>query len=64
MTGWIYTVLFFVILFAWPASLSEAVGQPYLAAVFLVNAATGFLIMHRFSSGKVSFFDGVEVIAG
>jgi hypothetical protein len=64
MTAWLYSALFMAALFAWPAALSESVGQPYLAALFLLNAATALFVMSRCSSEALSFFGGLNVIAG
>jgi hypothetical protein len=64
MTSWLYTGLFLVLLFGWPAALRGAVGQPSLAALFALNAATALFVMWRCSSQALSFPVGLDVIAG
>jgi hypothetical protein len=60
----IYAFLTLAAAFAWPLLLHDALPQPYLAIVILVNGIVAATTWYECSSPECPFFTGMQVIAG
>ena len=64
MISWFYSGLFWLMIFAWPLSLSEKVAQPFLGIALTLNTATAMFVIYQCSSKELGFIRGIDIIAG